>query len=176
MPSRSCASWHGPADWMAYARFNLGVALVRAGRLAEADPILTRGRHAQCPTAPRCSDLRDKANLALGFAYLQADQSRHRRVSRSSACAWSGPYSSRALLGDGWARAAQGDYRGALMPWLELRDRNLLDAAVQESYLAVPFAFSKLNAGAQSADYYESALQVLRRRIGQPGHRYRAHP
>ena len=26
---------------MAYAGFNLGVALVRAGRLAEADPILT---------------------------------------------------------------------------------------------------------------------------------------
>ena len=30
---------------------------------------------------------------------------------------------------------------------------------MQESYLAVPYAFSKLNAGAQAADYYESALQ-----------------
>jgi hypothetical protein len=29
---------------------------------------------------------------------------------------------------------------------------------VQESFLAVPYAFSKLNAGAQSAEYYESAL------------------
>src|SRR3984957_11343918 len=33
--------WKGPADWTAYARFNLGVALVRSGRLAEADPVLT---------------------------------------------------------------------------------------------------------------------------------------
>ena len=150
-------SWHGPADWTAYAGFNLGVALVRAGRLAEADPILT-----QVGTLNVHSDemlnLRDKANLALGFAYLQSDQSDKARVPLERV-RLTGPYSSRALLGDGWARAAQGDYRGALTPWLELRGRNLLDAAVQESYLAVPYAFGKLNAGAQSADYYEQALQ-----------------
>jgi hypothetical protein len=42
---------------------------------------------------------------------------------------------------------------------MELRNRNLLDAAVQESYLAVPYAFGKLNANAQSADYYERAIE-----------------
>jgi hypothetical protein len=149
-------SWHGPADWMAYAGFNLGVALVRAGRLPEADPILT-----QVGTLNTSSDellnLRDKANLALGFAYLQADQSAKARAPLERV-RLNGPYSSRALLGDGWAHAAQGDYRAALTPWLELRQRNLLDAAVQESYLAVPYAFSKLNAGGQAADYYEAAL------------------
>jgi hypothetical protein len=149
--------WHGPADWTAYAGFNLGVALVRAGRLAEADPILTQVGTLNVHSNEMLN-LRDKANLALGFAYLQADQSDKARAPLERV-RLSGPYSSRALLGDGWARAAQGDYRGALTPWLELRGRNLLDAAVQESYLAVPFAFSKLNAGAQSADYYESALQ-----------------
>ena len=149
--------WHGPADWTAYAGFNLGVSLVRAGRLAEADPILTQVGTLNVYSAEMLN-LRDKANLALGFAYLQADQSDKARVPLERV-RLTGPYSSRALLGDGWARAAQGDYRGALTPWLELRGRNLLDAAVQESYLAVPFAFSKLNAGAQSADYYESALQ-----------------
>jgi lipopolysaccharide biosynthesis regulator YciM len=149
--------WHGPADWSAYAGFNLGVALVRAGRLTEADPILTQVGTLNVHGAEMLN-LRDKANLALGFAYLQADQNDKARVPLERV-RLSGPYSSRALLGDGWARAAQGDYRGALTPWLELRGRNLLDAAVQESYLAVPFAFSKLNAGAQSADYYERALQ-----------------
>src|SRR5580658_2115782 len=33
--------WKGPADWMAYARFNLGVGLIRAGRLPEADSVLS---------------------------------------------------------------------------------------------------------------------------------------
>ncbi|MFI4867769.1 MAG: hypothetical protein ACHQDD_00280 [Steroidobacterales bacterium] len=150
-------NWQGPADWMAYARFNLGVALVRAGRLPEADPILTA-----VGTLATDSDellaMRDKANLALGFAYLQADKPAQARVALERV-RLDGPYSSRALLGDGWAHAALGDYRAALVPWLELRQRNLLDAAVQESYLAVPYAYSKLNAAAQSADYYESALK-----------------
>ena len=150
-------SWQGPADWMAYARFNLGVALVRAGRLAEADPILTA-----VGTLPTASDelltMRDKANLALGFAYLQADRPAQARVALERV-RLDGPYSTRALLGDGWAYAALGDYRAALVPWLELHKRNLLDAAVQESYLAVPYAYGKLAAGAQAADYYEAALR-----------------
>jgi hypothetical protein len=149
-------SWHGASDWMAYAGFNLGVALVRAGRLPEADPILTTVGTLNS-SSQELLNLRDKANLALGFAYLQADQSAKARVPLER-IRLNGPYSSRALLGDGWAHAALGDYRGALTPWMELRQRNLLDAAVQESYLAVPYAFNKLNAGAQSAEYYESAL------------------
>ena len=62
-----------------------------------------------------------------------------------------------------------GTTSGALTPWMELRGRNVLDAAVQESYLAVPYAFGKLNANAQSAEYYESARRVLRRRERPPG-------
>ncbi|MGH8230980.1 MAG: tetratricopeptide repeat protein, partial [Steroidobacteraceae bacterium] len=149
--------WQGPADWMAYARFNLGVALVRAGRLPEADPILTAVGTLQTDSDELLT-MRDKANLALGFAYLQADKPGPARVALDRV-RLNGPYSSRALLGDGWARAASGDYRGALAPWLELQKRSLLDAAVQESYLAVPYAFGKLNANAQAADYYEAALK-----------------
>jgi hypothetical protein len=150
-------NYQGSSVWMAYARFNLGVALVRADRLAEADPILT-AVGTLSSGSEELLNLRDKANLALGFAYLQADQAQPARVALERV-RLNGPYSSRALLGDGWARAALGDYRGALAPWLELRQRNLLDAAVQESYLAVPYAYSKLDAGGQAAQYYESALQ-----------------
>jgi hypothetical protein len=149
--------WKGPADWMAYARFNLGVALVRAGKLPDADPVLTT-------VGTLASDkeellaLKDRANLALGFAYLQANQPGNalRALERVRL---KGPSSNKALLGTGWAHAALGDYRSALTPWLELRDRNLLDSAVQESYLAVPYAFGKLSANAQAAQYYESALE-----------------
>ncbi|HEY4974572.1 MAG TPA: tetratricopeptide repeat protein, partial [Steroidobacteraceae bacterium] len=109
------SSWNGPADWMAYARFNLGVALVRAGRLPEADPILTAVGTLQTDSDELLT-MRDKANLALGFAYLQADQAGRARVPLERV-RLDGPYSSRALLGDGWARAAQGDYRAALVPW-----------------------------------------------------------
>jgi hypothetical protein len=150
-------SWQGPADWMAYARFNLGVALVRAGRLPEADPILSAVGTLQTDSDELLT-MRDKANLALGFAYLQAEQPAQALVPLERV-RLDGPYSSRALLGDGWAHAALGDYRAALVPWLELHQRNLLDAAVQESYLAVPYAYGKLNAAAQSAEYYETAMK-----------------
>ena len=151
------SSWRGPPDWMAYARFNLGVALVRENRVADADPFLSAVGTLDTDDSELLA-LRDRANLALGFAYLQANQPEKARPVLERV-RLSGPYSNKALLGVGWADAALGDYRGALVPWLELRGRNLLDAAVQESYLAVPYAYGKLNANAQSADNYETAMR-----------------
>ncbi|MGH8253728.1 MAG: tetratricopeptide repeat protein [Steroidobacteraceae bacterium] len=155
--SARLAHWQGPPDWMAYARFNLGVALVRQNRLAEADPVLTLVGTMDAPGSEMAS-LRDKANLALGYAWLQANNPAAARTALERV-RLSGPYSTRALLGMGWAEAALGQYREALTPWTELHGRNLLDAAVQESYLAVPYAYGKLSANAQAAEYYESAIK-----------------
>jgi hypothetical protein len=150
------SGWRGGPVWSAYARFNLGVALVRNNRLPDAATFLTNVGTMQADT-PELTALKDRANLALGFAYLQANQPQAARAPLARV-RLNGPYSNRALLGIGWANASLGDYRGALTPWMELRSRDVLDAAVQESYLAVPYAFSKLNANAQSAEYYENAI------------------
>ena len=151
------STWRGTFSWSAYARFNLGVALVRDKRLTEADPLLTA-----VGSLPVASEemlaLKDRANLALGFAYLQAGEPA-KALPALERVRLQGPYSNKALLGTGWAEAALGDYQAALSPWMELRSRNVLDAAVQESYLAVPYAFGKLSAEAQSAQYYESAVE-----------------
>ncbi len=155
--TRILDGWQGPTDWTAYARFNLGVALVRDGRLEDAAPQLEQVGTLETDR-PELLALRDRANLALGFALLQARQPAEARAALRRV-RLDGPFSSRALLGAGWADAELGDYRAALTPWLELRDRSLLDAAVQESYLAVPYAFAKLDATAQSVEYYESAVQ-----------------
>ena len=154
---RLLSTWRGPQVWSAYARFNLGVALVRNGRLTDAEPFLT-GVGTMFAATPELTALKDRANLALGFACLQANQPARARPALARV-RLTGPYSNKALLGIGWAEAALGDYQGALTPWLELRSRDVLDAAVQESYLAVPYAFSKLSANAQSAEYYESAVK-----------------
>ena len=151
------AAWRGPADWTAYARFNLGVALVRDGKLMQAEPVLTAVGTQQTDSA-ELLNLRDKANLALGFALLQAEAPAKAKVALQRV-RLNGPYSSKALLGVGWASESLGDHKAALNPWLELHDRNLLDAAVQESYLAVPYAFAKLGANSQAVDYYESAVR-----------------
>jgi len=150
-------TWKGSPTWSAYARFNLGVALVRQKRLPDADPFLT-GVGTMYAETPELLALKDRANLALGFAYLQTNEPAKAK-SALERVRLNGPYSNKALLGTGWADAALGDYQAALNPWMELRGRNLLDSAVQESFLAVPYAYSKLNASAQSAGYYETAVQ-----------------
>src|SRR6202049_1297219 len=154
---RLLSGWRGGPVWSAYARFNLGIALVRSNRMSDADPFLS-GVGTMFADTPELAALKDRANLALGFAYLQASQPGKARAPLARV-RLNGPYSNRALLGIGWAGALPEDYQGALTPWMELRNRNVLDAAVQESYLAVPYAFGKLNANAQSAEYYESAVK-----------------
>ena len=102
--------------------------------------------------------LKDKANLALGFALLQGATARRRRNPFCSGFASKARISSKALLGVGWADAGVGEFKRALVPWLALRKRSLLDSAVQESFLTVPYAYVQLSAFGQAADYYNTAI------------------
>jgi len=72
-----------------------------------------------------------------------------------------GPFSNKALLGVGWADAEVDNYRRALVPWMELRGRDLLDPAVQESMLAIPYALAKLDSISQAADHYLNAIEAF---------------
>ncbi len=150
-------SWHGAPDWTAYAQFNLGVALVRRERLADAIPYLDRVGRIETRSEELLS-LKDKANLALGFALLQAQRAAEAKPILQRV-RLEGPYSSKALLGVGWADAGVGEFKRALVPWLTLRKRNLLDSAVQESFLTVPYAYNQLSATGQAAEYYNSAIE-----------------
>jgi hypothetical protein len=44
---------------------------------------------------------------------------------------------------------------------MELRGRNLLDSAVQESMLAIPYAMAKLDSISQAADHYLNAIEAF---------------
>jgi len=145
-------------DWAAFARFNLGVALVRSGDVAGGQRWLELVGTMPAATDEQLS-LRDRANLALGFAMLQ------QRAADPAAAALArvrldGPFTNRALLGLGWAESDASRPDRALVPWLELRERRLLDSAVQESYLAVPYAYAKLASNGQAAQQYRFAIEA----------------
>ena len=162
------SNWQGPRYWLAYGQFNLGVALVRAGEPARGLALLDAVGQLETQW-PELMALRDKANLAIGYAHLQAGEPAAARLALERV-RLSGPQSSKALLGAGWADAAAEQYQAALAPWQELQGRNLLDAAVQESYLAVPYAYAELGAMAQAVEYYEKAIAAYdaeRARIGE---------
>jgi len=151
------AAWHGSPDWTAYAQFNLGVALVRKGRLPDAIAHLDQVGRMETKSEELLA-LKDKANLALGFALLQAQRAADARPILERV-RLDGPFSSKALLGVGWADSALGQFKRALVPWLALQKRSLLDSAVQESYLTVPYAYNQLGATGQAATYYNSAIE-----------------
>lgn len=144
-----------------YVRYNLGVALVRSGDLARGTTLLD-----EVGKLPATSDefrsLRDKANVALGFAALQEGRSEPARAYLERV-RLSGMYSSKALLGFGWAAASQGQMKSALVPWSELATRDPSDAAVLEAKLAVPYAFADLGANAQALELYQDAIGVFDR-------------
>ena len=150
---------NGSDVWSSYARFNIGVALVRKERLEEAAKLLDAVGQIDAPTEELAA-LRDKANLALGFAWLKANRPADAK-SVLQRVRLEGPQSNKALLGAGWADSAEKRYTRALAPWLELRGRNMLDAAVQESYLAVPYAYAQLDADKQAAEQYMLAVQAF---------------
>ncbi len=178
---------HSNDAWTAYARYNLGVALVRQNRLAEGGALLDElGRK---PPEELLSDesrsglggwfsfpgdtdnavkddpeilaLKDRANLALAFAWLKEGRAAEAKPVLER-IRLEGPYSSKALLAAGWADSAQKSFKTALVPWLELRQRKLLDPAVQESYLAIPYAYAELGAKQQAAREYQAALDAFK--------------
>lgn len=154
--------------WSSYAHFNIGVALVRKDRIDDAAKLLDAVGRIPAPTEELAA-LRDKANLALGYAWLKAGRAADAKLVLQRV-RLQGPQSSKALLGAGWADSAQSEYTKALVPWLELRDRNMLDAAVQESYLAIPYAYAQLEANKQAVEQYTLAVNAFgeeQRRIDQ---------
>ena len=152
-------NWKGKTEWASYAKFNLGVALVRSGQVQVAAEILDELGDLN-PFNEELTSLRDKANLALGYALLQDDQPLAAKIPLQRV-RLEGPFSNKALLGVGWADAEVENYERALVPWMELRGRDLLDSAVQESMLAIPYALAKLDSISQAADHYLNAIEAF---------------
>jgi len=151
--------WEGETEWASYAKFNLGVALVRNGQVDAAADILDELGDLN-PFNEELISLRDKANLALGYSLLQDGQPLAAKEPLQRV-RLEGPFSNKALLGVGWADAEVENYRRALVPWMELRGRDLLDSAVQESMLAIPYALAKLDSISQAADHYVNAIEAF---------------
>lgn len=151
--------WTGPSDWASYARFNLGVALVRAGRPEQGLPLLAQVG-SQISDDPEQLALKDRANVALAYTQLQGGQPEAARTALQRV-RLEGSDSNKALLGLGWAESALGRDQEALVPWLELQKRSLLDPAVEESFLAVPYAMGRLHANSDAAQHYELAIKVF---------------
>jgi hypothetical protein len=142
-----------------FARFNLGVALVRSGDVARGSALLDEIGRALADNEEQRS-LRDRANLALGVAALQ-EQRTDDAARFLARVRLDGLHANKALLGFGWTAAAQQQPAKALVAWTELAARDASDPAVLEARIALPYAHAALGAYGPSLQGYEQAVSAF---------------
>lgn len=142
-----------------FARFNLGIALMRAGQAAEGSRQLDQVGALSSGGDNSLKALRDRANLAQGYRLLKQDPQRASEYLRRVRL--NGPFSNKALLGMGWAAVEQQQYRQALIPWTELSRRPRTEAAVFEALLAKGYAQELLQAYPQAMASYREAIDTF---------------
>lgn len=154
--------------WSPYVLYNLGAAHARSGNfnaaqdffsaLASIDKKYYKARPVEYQA------VQDKAYTAMGYAYLAQKKYRD-AIAEFTRVHVDGLYANPALLGYGWAAVAQQDYRQAIKPWQVLRTRSLIYPAVQESLLALPFAYEKLGAQGEALAAYQTSEALLTNEI-----------
>lgn len=222
-------NWKSPGRRDFYTRYNLGVALIKVGRLKEGSGMLEQLGIMQAES-PEELALRDRANVVLGYSFLHAE---HGATAKPvfQRVRLQGPSSDKALLGAGWAELvppgraqehisylpigcvddpllafggndtftavlrrpardpcdrnatfkARRDFeksarratpeqrmKRALVPWVELLQRDPRREAVQEALVAAPYVMVKLGAYDQATSAYRlgiSQLEGERRRL-----------
>ena len=144
-----------------YARYNLGIALIKSGDSARGTAVLDElGKQGAENEEQR--SLRDRANVALGFSALTEDQPKEARAYLERVRLKS-LHANKALLGFGWAAAAMKEPKLALVPWVELAQRDVSDSAALEAQIAVPYAYAELGAYGQALDRYNGAIGAFER-------------
>ena len=151
------------SDWRAYAQYNLGVANYKSGNPQQGFNILSELGD-QDSSNEEIQNLRDKANLVLGYGFL--NDGKYSEAKRYlNRMYLTGRHSNTALLALGRVYSAEQDHKQSLVPWLELIKRDSSDPAVQDALMGVPFAFGQLNAYKQSLQYYETAMRAFQEEI-----------
>ena len=155
-------------SWSPYTFYNLGAAHAREGNFASAQQFFNELIDIDVVDNPvRRKEqwaLQDKAYTAMGYSYL-AEKKYAAAIREFTKVRLDGVFANQALLGYGWAAVAQEEYDEALRPWQLLRSRSLMYPAVQESLLALPFAYEKLGAQGEAVNAYQSAEELLAREI-----------
>jgi len=154
--ARVLEHWQGAPALAAYAYYNRGIALVRAGDPAAAVPELEKAVRMPAEGEELLA-LRDKAHLSLGYVFARKEDYEQARE-QLQAVRPQGPFSNRALLALGWIAHKQGRSESALVSWIELRGRSPTDPAVLETLLVVPAVHRELDALQTATRDYEAAV------------------
>jgi hypothetical protein len=140
-----------------FSAYNLGIALLEDGRADAALSQLDRAGRISV-SDPAALAIRDKSNLVLGTLRFEAEEFDTAKDSLDRV-RLEGPFSNQALLRAGWAEISAENFERALVPWNLLAEREATDIAVQEAWLALPYAYGKLDVHGRAALLYGQAIE-----------------
>lgn len=147
-----------PPEWSPYLRYNQAVALQQSGQSTAGTALLDEVGRLKSEDQDLLA-LRDKANLTLGFAYLGNQQAEAAKTALGR-IRFDSPFSTRALLGLGWAEYGLGNVSQALNSWSELAARGVTDAAVHEAAVMIPYAQWQLHAYRDAVQKYHAVIDA----------------
>jgi tetratricopeptide (TPR) repeat protein len=146
-----------------FVAYNLGIALLQAGRQQEAIEQLDKAGRLPADD-PAGLAIRDKANLVVGSLLFESGNF-ERAKQALDRVRLEGPFSNQALLRAGWADTSANQFERALVPWNILANREPTDVAVQEAMLAVPHTYASLKLYGRAALTYGRALELYSNQI-----------
>lgn len=147
--------------------YNLGIALLRNGNEQNGRDYLDRTGRIESDD-PAVMAIKDKSNLVLGEKLLSENKFEAAKEMLDRV-RLSGPFSNRALLGSGWADASRERFESALVPWTILSERAVMDPAVQEAMMNVPYIYGKLGVYSKAALMYGRALEAFGKEVDKLG-------
>lgn len=146
-----------------YASYNLAIAYIGSNQVEKG--IIQLDKTGELSSGDKAVlAVKDKANLVLGYKLMENKKPTLAKK-YFERIRLNGPFSSRALLGSGWADVAAEKYKQAVVPWTILSKRNITNQSVQEVLLGLPFAYGKLEAHGKAAILYGKALEAYSNEI-----------
>ncbi|NVJ50201.1 MAG: tetratricopeptide repeat protein [Gammaproteobacteria bacterium] len=142
-----------------YASFNLAVFLLRQDDVAGAVELFDR-LYPNRESSDVEKSLYDRANLALGYYFLERQQSEQAREHLLNVRLDS-LYSDRALLALGWTYYDSGEKKKAVAHWQELAQRDVRSPAVQEALMALAFAYYQNGAKKEALEAFVTAAATF---------------
>ncbi|VAW86599.1 hypothetical protein MNBD_GAMMA16-2135 [hydrothermal vent metagenome] len=146
--------------WADYARFNLGVALIKLQQTKQGMTVIETIASRIGTLDPEAAALRDRANIALGYTALNNQQAASARK-YFERIHLHGPYSNQALFGLGQSWFIEQQPSKAIKIWMELNKRNIYGAAVLESSLVIAQAYITEKNHSQALIYLNKAINTI---------------
>ncbi len=152
----SVIDFKGNVTSTAFVRYNLAIALLKLNRSGEALEQLKLLSEMNS-TQKDLLALRDQALFAAGSSLLKNKDPAQAKTYLEQVQPDSILYR-KAMLVLGSAYSVMDKHKLAIAAWSELGKRDISDPAALEATLAIPYAYSKLQAYRQAAEHYEIAI------------------